>query len=68
MNNLPNINDIDLNGFTDADFKMLSTVRGWCYKILPLVYDDSISYYETLAKVTETLNDLVKIITSSLSI
>lgn len=60
MNYLPNINDIDLNGFTDADFKMLSTVRGWCYKILPLVYDDSISYYETLAKVTEVLNDLVK--------
>ena len=60
MADLPNIKDIDLKGFTDADFKILSTVRGWCYKILPLVYDDSISYYETLAKVTETLNDLVK--------
>ena len=60
MSDLPNIEDIDLKGFTDADFKILSTVRGWCYKILPLVYDDSISYYETLAKVTETLNDLVK--------
>lgn len=60
MADLPNIKDLDLKGFTDADFKILSTVRGWCYKILPLVYDDSISYYETLAKVTETLNNLVK--------
>lgn len=60
MSDLPNIKDIDLAGFNDADFKVLSTIRGWCYKILPLVYDDSISYYETLAKVTESINDLIK--------
>ena len=22
----------------------------WCYKVLPLVYDDSLSYYEVLKK------------------
>lgn len=36
-------------------------LRGvFCYKILPLVYDDSLSYYEVLCKVTAKLNELVE--------
>lgn len=30
--------------------------RFWCQKVLPLVYDDSLSYYELLNKVVEYLN------------
>lgn len=30
--------------------------RFWCQKVLPLVYDDSLSYYELLCKVVKHLN------------
>ena len=33
--------------------------RYWCYKVLPLVYDDSLSYYEVLCKVTDYINKLI---------
>lgn len=31
----------------------------WCYKVLPLVYDQSLSYYEVLCKVVKYINDLI---------
>ena len=31
----------------------------WCYKVLPLVYDDSLSYYEVLCKVVKYINGLI---------
>lgn len=34
----------------------LETLRFWCQKILPLVYDESLSYYETLCKIASYLN------------
>lgn len=34
-------------------------LRYCCQKVLPLVYDDSLSYYEVLCKVTEKLNDVI---------
>ena len=34
----------------------LKPFRFWCQKILPLVYDDSLSYYELLCKVVDYLN------------
>ena len=34
----------------------LKPFRYWCQKILPLVYDDSLSYYELLCKVVDFLN------------
>lgn len=40
-------------------FNTVSALRYWCYKILPLVYDDSLSYYEILCKVTEKLNEVI---------
>lgn len=39
-----------------------STVAGfkfWCQKVLPLVYDDSLSYYEVLNKMLVYLNDVI---------
>lgn len=35
---------------------MLNTMRFYCQPILPLVYDESLSYYETLCKVVGHLN------------
>ena len=34
--------------------------RFWCQKVLPAVYDDSLSYYELLCKVVNYLNDVIK--------
>lgn len=33
--------------------------RFWCQKVLPLVYDDSLSYYELLCKVVDYLNNTI---------
>ena len=38
---------------------MLRHFKFWCYKVLPLVYDDSLSYYELLCKVVKYINDLI---------
>ena len=37
----------------------LSQFRFWCQKVLPLVYDDSLSYYETLCKIAGKLNEAI---------
>lgn len=42
-----------------SDFIHVDPVRYWCHKILPLVYDDSLSYMELLNKVVYKLNELV---------
>ena len=31
----------------------------WCHKILPLVYDESLSYYEKLCKILQKLNEAI---------
>ncbi len=33
--------------------------RFWCQSVLPLVYDDSLSYYEVLCKVVTYINKLI---------
>ena len=38
----------------------VSKLKYWCYKVLPLVYDDSLSYYELLCKVVSKLNELIE--------
>ena len=38
----------------------LKRFRFWCYKVLPLVYDDSLSYYEVLCKVVKYINELIE--------
>lgn len=32
----------------------------WCYKVLPLVYDDSLSYYEILCRVVDYINKMIE--------
>lgn len=39
--------------------KSLVNFRFWCQKVLPLVYDDSLSYYEVLGKMVVQLNDVI---------
>lgn len=35
-------------------------LRFWCMKVLPCVYDDSLSYYEVLCKIVKYINDLIE--------
>lgn len=37
----------------------IDPLRLWVHKVLPVVYDDSLSYYEVLAKVTKKLNEVI---------
>ena len=37
-------------------YNTLKPFKYWCQKVLPLVYDDSLSYYELLSKVVDYLN------------
>ena len=39
--------------------KNIRPFRFWCQKVLPLVYDDSLSYYELLCKVVAKLNEVI---------
>lgn len=39
--------------------KDLKHFKFWCQKVLPLVYDDSLSYYEVLCKVVGYINKLI---------
>lgn len=41
---------------TETTFRAL---RFWCQKVLPLVYDDSLSYYELLSKYALYINNLI---------
>lgn len=38
----------------------IAPLRFWCQKVLPLVYDDSLSYYELLCKVVDYINHLIE--------
>lgn len=39
---------------------MIDKFKYWCNKILPLVYDDSLSYYEVLCKTSAKLNEVIE--------
>lgn len=32
----------------------------WCQKVLPLTFDESLSYYEVLGKVVDYINNLIE--------
>ena len=34
-------------------------IRVACYKVLPLIFDEALSYYEVLCKIKDTVNDLI---------
>lgn len=38
----------------------LKHFRFWCQSVLPLVYDDSLSYYEVLCRVVNYINKLIE--------
>lgn len=38
---------------------MLQPFHFWCQKVLPLVYDESLSYYEVLCKLSEYIEDVI---------
>lgn len=42
-----------------VDTKNIGKFRYFCQKVLPAVYDDSLSYYELLNKVVQYLNDCI---------
>ena len=44
---------------TDKGFASVDKLHYWCYKVLPLVYDNSLSYYEVMCKVTQKLNEVI---------
>lgn len=52
MANIPSTNGFDYPN-------TLSTWKFWCQKVIPLVYDNSLSYYEVLCKVVEMCNDII---------
>lgn len=58
MSNVRNITPLPPADFTPelGYYKALQPFRYWCQKVLPLVYDDSLSYYELLCKVVDYLN------------
>ena len=56
ISNLPDANFTPTRG----NYNNLKPFRFWCQKILPLVYDDSMSYYEVLAKLTGKLNEVIE--------
>lgn len=37
----------------------MNHIRFWCQKVLPEVYDDSLSYYEVLCKTRDYINRLI---------
>lgn len=43
----------------------LKLFKPWCVKVLPLVYDDSLSYYEVLCKLTEYIQTIIESIGDS---
>ena len=44
-------------GFTSDK---IAPLKFWAHKILPLVYDESLSYYEVLCKVAQKLNETIE--------
>ena len=44
---------------TLAGYSGQGSFRFWCQTVLPLVYDDSLSYYEMLNKVVKYLNNVI---------
>lgn len=44
---------------------MLRPLRIWTQKILPLVYDDSLSYYEVLSRVIAKVNQIIDYVTDN---
>ena len=44
----------------DANYRDLTEFSRWCFKVLPLVYDDELSYYEVICKCVDYINNLIE--------
>lgn len=44
---------------SNFNYTPIPSFRFWCQKVLPLVYDDSLSYYEVLCKLTDYINIMI---------
>ena len=44
----------------NTDYIGLTEFRYWCFKVLPLVYDDELSYYEVICKCVDYINNLIE--------
>ena len=51
------VNDVAISAWTPLTLKYLCMYN--VQKVLPAVYDDSLSYYELLAKIQEKLNEVI---------
>ena len=47
--------------YSNIEPSQVQPFRFWCQKILPAVYDDSLSYYELLCKVIDKLNEIIEV-------
>lgn len=47
--------------YSNIEPSQVQPFRFWCQKILPAVYDDSLSYYELLCKVIDKLNEVIEV-------
>ncbi len=47
---------------SDNGFTPITPVKFWVQKVLPLVYDDSLSYIEVLSKFGDKLNEVIAIV------
>lgn len=45
---------------------MLKYFKFWTQNVLPLVYDDSLSYYEVLCKISAKLNEVIKFVNDNI--
>lgn len=45
---------------------MINKFKFWIQRVLPLTYDDSLSYYEVLAKLTAKINEVIENIANNL--
>lgn len=43
-----------------TEYTNLEKFRFWCFKVLPLVYDDELSYYEVICKCVDYINNLIE--------
>ena len=37
----------------------INKLRFWCHKVIPLVYDEALSYYEVICKVAKKINEVI---------
>lgn len=49
-----------MGDYNTANLATIGQFKFWCQKVLPAVYDDSLSYYELLCKVIAKLNELIR--------